>query len=126
MSHELRTDRVRAIGIMKLPGNVSGDAVKAKAQKLFDDVKAIPAVQQNLLKYEVTVKKPGLTLATDMGLKESDLGLVIIVEAASHEKIAAALTSPEYKKIVADELATGADANNYHWFSGEFVTVIDK
>ncbi|KAJ7648696.1 hypothetical protein DFH06DRAFT_1332309 [Mycena polygramma] len=37
-----------------------------------------------------------------------------------------ALTSPEYKKIVADELATGADPNNYHWFSGEFVTVIDK
>ncbi|KAJ7648697.1 hypothetical protein DFH06DRAFT_1332310 [Mycena polygramma] len=72
MSHELRTDRVRAIGIMKLPANVSGDAVKAKAQKLFDDVKAIPAVQQNLLKYEVTVKKPGLTLGTDMGLKESD------------------------------------------------------
>ncbi|KAJ6478093.1 hypothetical protein C8R47DRAFT_1219642 [Mycena vitilis] len=126
MSHELRTDRVRAIGILNMPHNVDGEAVRAKALKLFEAVKAIPAVQQNILKYEVTVKKPGLTLGTDMGLKESELGIVVLVEAASHENIHAALTSPEYKKIVADELATGADPEHYHWFSGEFVTVIDK
>ncbi|KAJ7610720.1 hypothetical protein DFH06DRAFT_1233262 [Mycena polygramma] len=126
MSHDLRTDRVRAIGIMKLRANVAGEDLKAKAQGLIAAVKAIPAIQQNILKYEITVKHPGLTLASEMGLKESDLGLMVLVEAASHDKIKAALTSPEYKKIVADALATTTSIDDYHWFSGEFVTVIDK
>ncbi|KAF7369437.1 hypothetical protein MVEN_00273000 [Mycena venus] len=126
MSHELRTDRVRAIGVMKLRSTLSNEDLKANGLRLIEVVKSIPAVQQNILKYEITIKKPGLTLGPDMGLNETEFGIMVLVEATSHEKIREALTSPEYKKIVAGALENATTLDDYHWFSGEFVTVIDK
>ncbi|KAF7362934.1 hypothetical protein MVEN_00644400 [Mycena venus] len=128
MSAELRTDRVRAIGLIKFRSDLSSDDLKANGVRLVEVVKSIPLIQQNLLKYEVTFKKEKLatTLASDLGLRETEAGMMVLVEATSHEKIREALTCPEYKKIIAGALEHATTAENYTWFSGEFLTVIDK
>ncbi|KAF7344956.1 hypothetical protein MVEN_01658200 [Mycena venus] len=130
MAHELRTDRVRAIGLMKFRSSLSNEDLKANGLRLVEVVKSIPAVQQNILKYELTLQVPkeklGTSLASALGLKETEFGMMVLVEAASHEKIREALTSPEYKKIIAGALEHATTLDDYHWFSGEFLTVIDK
>ncbi|KAJ7613617.1 hypothetical protein DFH06DRAFT_1344571 [Mycena polygramma] len=68
---------------MKLCSTISGEKLKANALSLSE---------QNILRYDITVKKPGLTFATDIGLKESKFGLVVLVEAASRQKIRAVLS----------------------------------
>ncbi|KAF7344947.1 hypothetical protein MVEN_01657300 [Mycena venus] len=128
MAHELRTDRVRAIGLMKFRSSLSHEDLKANGLRLVEVVKSIPAVQQNILKYDLTFKKEkhGTSLASELGLKETEVGMMVLVEASSHEKIREALTSPEYKKIIAGALEHATTLEDYHWFSGEFLTVIDK
>ncbi|KAJ7782166.1 hypothetical protein B0H14DRAFT_2715592 [Mycena olivaceomarginata] len=124
----LRTDRVRAIGIFKNRPGVTNEDAKANGPRLVEKIKSIPSVQENLLKYEVTFKTERLpkTLASELGLQDTDFSTMILVEGASHEKIRAALTSPEYRKVIAGALEHATTLENYHWFSGEFITVIEK
>ncbi|KAF8205180.1 hypothetical protein K438DRAFT_1818689 [Mycena galopus ATCC 62051] len=91
-------------------------------------VKAIPLVQQNLLKWEITIKTDRLltTLASDLRLTDTGFSALIIAEAATHEKLREVLTSPEYKKIIQGTLGNVTTVDDYHYFSGEFVTVIEK
>jgi hypothetical protein len=49
----LRADRVRAIGVYKSRTGLTPDQIKARAPAIFELIKNIPIVQQNLLKYEV-------------------------------------------------------------------------
>ena len=50
----LRTDRVRAIALVKNKAGVSNeDTIKAAAARLVERVKAMPLVQKNILKYEL-------------------------------------------------------------------------
>jgi hypothetical protein len=37
-----------------------------------------------------------------------------------------ALTSAEYRTVIAGALEHATTLENYHWFSGEFITVIEK
>ncbi|KAF8178975.1 hypothetical protein K438DRAFT_1769113 [Mycena galopus ATCC 62051] len=124
----LRTDRVRAVGIFKNRPGVTKEEAKAHGPRIVEMVKAVPLVQQNLLKYEITIKTERLptTLASDLGLKETQFACLILAEADSHEKIREVLTSPEYKKIIQGTLENATTMDDYHYFSGEFVTVIDK
>ncbi|KAF8178994.1 hypothetical protein K438DRAFT_1843356 [Mycena galopus ATCC 62051] len=124
----LRTDRVRAVGIFKHREGLSREDAKTHGPRIIEMVQAIPIAQQNLLKYEITVKAERLptTLASDLGLKETGFSTLIIAEAASHEKLREVLTSPEYKKIIQGALDNATTIDDYHYFSGEFVTVIDK
>jgi len=124
----LRSDRVRAIGIFKSRPCSSNENDKVNGPRLVEAVKAIPIVQQNLLKYELSFKaeRLGKTLANDLGLQDTDFSVMVLVEGASHEKIREALMSPEYRKVVSGALEHSTALENYHWFSAEFVTVIDK
>ncbi|KAF8179023.1 hypothetical protein K438DRAFT_1257738 [Mycena galopus ATCC 62051] len=124
----LRTDRVRAIGFFKHRAEVSKDEAKTKGPKIIEMVKAIPLVQQNILRYEITFKSErlGTTLASDLGLNDTEFSCMILVEGTSHEKIREALTCPEYKKLIAGALEHVTTIENYHWFSGEFITVLEK
>ncbi|KAJ6483112.1 hypothetical protein C8R45DRAFT_1215047 [Mycena sanguinolenta] len=125
----LRTDRVRAIALIKNKTGVSNeDTIKSAAARLVERVKAMPLVQKNILKYELTVKVDRLptTLAHDLGLKETEFTSMILIEADSHEKIRETLTSPEYKEIIKGALEHLTTPEDYHWFSGETLTVIDK
>ncbi|KAJ6457623.1 hypothetical protein C8R45DRAFT_563547 [Mycena sanguinolenta] len=125
----LRTDRVRAVALIKNKAGVSNeDTIKGAAGRLIERVRAMPLIQKNILKYELTVKVERLptTLASDLGLKETDFTMMILIEADSHEKIREALTSPEYKEIVKGALEHITTVDDYHWFSGEILTVIDK
>ncbi|KAJ6493040.1 hypothetical protein C8R45DRAFT_1095558 [Mycena sanguinolenta] len=56
------------------------------------------------------------TLVHDLGLKETEFTSIILIEVDSLEKIR------EYKEII-EHLKTPED---YHWFSGKTLTVIDK
>ncbi|KAJ7056701.1 hypothetical protein C8F01DRAFT_1257354 [Mycena amicta] len=118
----LRTDRVRAMGLMKFRSSLSPDELKANGPRLIEVIKSIPAFQQNILKYELTFKNEhhGALLASELGLQEADFGMMVLVEASSHEKIR------EYKSIIVGALAHTTTVEDYHWFSGEFLTVIDK
>ncbi|KAF8179031.1 hypothetical protein K438DRAFT_1769167 [Mycena galopus ATCC 62051] len=124
----LRTDRVRAIGFFKPRPEVTKEDAKANGPKIVEKVKAIPLIQQNLLKYEITFKaeRLGTTLASDLGLNDTEFSCMILVEATSHEKIREALTCPEYKRMIAGAIEHATTIENYHWFSGEFITVLEK
>ncbi|KAF7373149.1 hypothetical protein MSAN_00522900 [Mycena sanguinolenta] len=123
----LRTDKVRAIAIVKNKAGVTNEeTIKGAASRLVERVKAMPLIQKNITRYEVTVKVERMpnTLAKDLGLKDTDFTMMILVEADSHEKIREALTSPEYKEIIKGALEHVTTADDYHWFSGEILTVI--
>ncbi|KAF8167070.1 hypothetical protein K438DRAFT_1774808 [Mycena galopus ATCC 62051] len=124
----LRTDRVRAVGFFKHRPEVTKDDAKTNGPKIVEKVKAIPLIQQNLLKYEITFKaeRLGTTLASDLGLNDTEFFCMILVEATSHEKIREALTCPEYKRVIAGAIEHATTVENYHWFSGEFITVLEK
>ncbi|KAK7035576.1 hypothetical protein R3P38DRAFT_3350718 [Favolaschia claudopus] len=124
----LRTDRVRAVGLLRYRPGVTNEEAKANGPRLVETIKSIPIIQKNLLKYELTFKteRLGTTLASDLGLQEADTGVMVVVEAETHEKIREALTSPEYRKIIAGALENATSMDKYHWFSAEFMTVIDK
>ncbi|KAF7371187.1 hypothetical protein MSAN_00754200 [Mycena sanguinolenta] len=95
--------RSRHCPLIKNKAGVSNeDTIKAAAARLIERVRAMPLVQKNILKYELTVKVDRLptTLAHDLGLKETEFTSMILIEADSHEKIRETLTSPEYKEII--------------------------
>ncbi|KAF7333683.1 hypothetical protein MSAN_00524600 [Mycena sanguinolenta] len=125
----LRTDRVRAIALVKNKAGVTNEeTVKGAAARLVERVKGIALVQKNISKYEVTVKVERMpnTLAKDLGLKDTDFTMMILIESDSHEKIRETLTSPEYKEIIKGALEHLTTPEDYHWFSGEILTVIDN
>ncbi|KAJ7901500.1 hypothetical protein B0H13DRAFT_2335987 [Mycena leptocephala] len=124
-----RTDKVRAIAIWKpTRGEFTAEQVKENAPKVIEHVRAMPIMQQNITKYEVSFKAERLdkSLASDLGLKETDFSVMILVEGTSHQKIREALTSPEYKEVVKGALDHATTLDDFHFFSAEFVTVIDK
>ncbi|KAF8143118.1 hypothetical protein K438DRAFT_1994217 [Mycena galopus ATCC 62051] len=124
----IRTDRVRAIGVFKARTELSSDDIHARAQQMIDSVKALPIMQQNLLKYEVSFKteRPTGTLASELGLQETECSAMILVEAASHEKIHETLTDPGYRKLLAGALEHITTREDFHFFPAEFTTIIDK
>ncbi|KAF7373160.1 EthD domain-containing protein [Mycena sanguinolenta] len=126
----LRTDRVRAVALIKNRAGVSNeDTIKQAAARLMERVRAMPLVQKNILKYEITVNvdhRLPTTLAHDLGLKQTEFSSIILIEADSHEKIRETLTSPEYKEMIKGALEHITSLDDYHWFSGETLTVIDK
>ncbi|KAJ7867448.1 hypothetical protein B0H13DRAFT_2351943 [Mycena leptocephala] len=124
-----RTDKVRAIAIWKpTRGEFTAEQVKENTPKVIEHIRAMPIMQQNITKYEVSFKAERLdkSLASDLGLKETDFSVMILVEGTSHQKIREALTSPEYKEVVKGALDHATTLDDFHFFSAEFVTVIDK
>ncbi|KAJ7798033.1 hypothetical protein B0H14DRAFT_3492980 [Mycena olivaceomarginata] len=124
----IRKDRVRAIGVFKARAELSNDDIHARAEKMIAAVKALPIMQQNLLKYEVSFKteRPAGTLASELGLQETEFSVMILVEAASHEKIHETLTDPGYRKLLAGALEHITTREDFHFFPAEFTTIIDK
>ncbi|KAJ6559541.1 hypothetical protein B0H19DRAFT_1260253 [Mycena capillaripes] len=124
----IRTDRVRAIGVFKARTELSSDDIHARALKMVESVKALPIMQENLLKYEVSFKteRPSGTLASELGLQETEFSAMILVEAASHEKIHETLTDPGYRKLLAGALEHITTREDFHFFPAEFTTIIDK
>ncbi|KAJ7255113.1 hypothetical protein B0H12DRAFT_1114222 [Mycena haematopus] len=123
----LRTDKVRAIALIKNKAGVTNEeTIKGAAARLMERVRAMPLIQKNISKYELMVKVERLptTLASDLGLKETAFTGVVLIEADSHEKIREALTSPEYKEIIKGALEHITTIDDYHWFSAETLTVI--
>ncbi|KAJ7829298.1 hypothetical protein B0H14DRAFT_3465803 [Mycena olivaceomarginata] len=111
----IRKDRVRAIGVFKARAELSNDDIHARAEKMIAAVKALPIMQQNLLKYEggwagreqsFKTERPAGTLASELGLQETEFSVMILVEAASHEKIHETLTDPGYRKLLAGRWST--------------------
>ncbi|KAJ7161167.1 hypothetical protein C8R46DRAFT_270532 [Mycena filopes] len=124
----LRTDRVRAIGLFKARGELTPDQLQERAMKMVSVVRELPIFQENLLKYEVSVKteQPAGTLASALGLQETEFSVLILVEAESHEKIRAALTDDSYRKLLAGALEHITTREDFHFFPAEFITAIDK
>ncbi|KAJ6499497.1 hypothetical protein DFH09DRAFT_1376041 [Mycena vulgaris] len=124
----VRTDRVRAIGIFKARAGTTSDKLNDRAAKMVETVKALPILQQNLLKYEVSFKaETGAgTLANALGLHETDLSVMILAEAESHEKLRQTLTDPGYRKLLAAALEHLTTAEDFTFFPAEFITIIEK
>ncbi|KAJ7875581.1 hypothetical protein B0H14DRAFT_3437141 [Mycena olivaceomarginata] len=91
-------------------------------------VQAPPIMQKNLLEYEASFKTERLsgTLASGLGLRETEFSVMILVEAATHEKIHETLTDPGYRKLLAGALEHITTREDFHFFPAEFVTMIDK
>ncbi|KAJ7601889.1 hypothetical protein DFH06DRAFT_1311735 [Mycena polygramma] len=124
----LRKDRVRAIGVFKARTQLTEDDIHARAGQMIQAVKALPIMQENLLKYEVSFKteRPGPTLASELGLQETEFSAMILVEAASHDKIHETLTDPGYRKLLAGALEHITTREDFHFFPAEYTTIIDK
>ncbi|KAJ7830298.1 hypothetical protein B0H14DRAFT_3464898 [Mycena olivaceomarginata] len=124
----LRTNRVHAVGVYKSRTGLTPDQIKARAPAIFELIKNILIVQQNLLKYEVSFKVERLpkTLAGDLSLQETELDTLILVEGTSRKKIREALTSSEYRQVLARSLEHATTREDFHFFSGEFLTVVDN
>ncbi|KAJ6462276.1 hypothetical protein C8R47DRAFT_1202249 [Mycena vitilis] len=121
--------RVRAIAVWK--GKDLGqtpEQLKESGAKIVEHLKSIPILQEKLLKYDVSRKHETLpnTLAKDLGLKDTEFTTVIIVEAKTHEDIRAALTHPDYLAVVNGALEHATTLDDFHFFSAEFVSIIDK
>ncbi|KAJ7657343.1 hypothetical protein DFH06DRAFT_1473309 [Mycena polygramma] len=122
------TSRVRAIGVWKGRRDFSHDEIAASAPQVIEHVKSIPIIQKNILKYDVSfkVEPAATTLASALGLKDTDFTCVILVEGASHEKIREALTSPEYLAVINGALDKSTTPEDFHFFPAEFISIIDK
>ncbi|KAJ7106579.1 hypothetical protein C8R44DRAFT_745067 [Mycena epipterygia] len=123
-----RKDRVRAIGVFKARAELTPDQLQARALKMVEAVNALPIMQQNLLKYEVSfkVESSSGTLAGALGLRETELSAMVLVEAESHEKIRETRTDAGYRRLLASSLENITSREDFHFFPAEFVTVIDK
>ncbi|KAJ6453700.1 hypothetical protein C8R45DRAFT_630289 [Mycena sanguinolenta] len=123
-----RTDRVRAIVVLKARDGLSSDDIRARVGKMMDSVKALAITQENLLKYEVSVKaeRPIGTLAGEMGLRETEFSVMVILEAASHDALHETLTNPEYRQLLSGTLEHFTTTEDFHIFPAEFMTCIDK
>ncbi|KAJ6533888.1 hypothetical protein DFH09DRAFT_124137 [Mycena vulgaris] len=123
----VRTDRFRAIGIFKARAGTTSDKLNDRAAKMVETVKALPILQQNLLKYESFKAETGAgTLANALGLHETDLSVMILAEAESHEKLRQTLTDPGYRKLLAAALEHLTTAEDFTFFPAEFITIIEK
>ncbi|KAJ7433097.1 hypothetical protein B0H11DRAFT_2377156 [Mycena galericulata] len=111
-----RKDRVRAIGVFKARAELNPAELEARALRMVDAVKSLPIMQENLLKYEVSKKGRGGTLASELGLHETGFTTMILVEAESHEKIHATLTDPGYRKLLAGALEHITTLEDFHFF----------
>ncbi|KAJ7438799.1 hypothetical protein B0H11DRAFT_2293665 [Mycena galericulata] len=123
-----RKDRVRAIGFFKARANLTPDDLQSRAFEMIEAVKAIPIMQKNLLKYEVSFRADGGSgeLVKALGLRETDFCAMVMAETESHEKMHEALTDPAYLKILEGALQTITSHEDFHVFPAEFVTIIDK
>ncbi|KAJ7323890.1 hypothetical protein DFH08DRAFT_346647 [Mycena albidolilacea] len=124
----VRKDRVRAIAVFKARSELSSADILARAEQMIAAVQALPIMQENLLKYEASFKteRPSGTLASELGLRETEFSVMILVEAATHEKIHETLTDPGYRKLLAGALEHITTREDFHFFPAEFVTMIDK
>ncbi|KAJ7681938.1 hypothetical protein DFH06DRAFT_1289620 [Mycena polygramma] len=121
--------RVRAIAFWKEKDlGLTPEQVKEGGAKIIEQIKSIPILQQNLLKYDISRKAEKLptTLAHDLGLKDTEYTTVIIAEAETHEKLREALTHPDFLAITKGALSQATNKDDLHFFSAEYVTIIDK
>ncbi|KAJ6462776.1 hypothetical protein C8R47DRAFT_1202133 [Mycena vitilis] len=124
----MSSPRVRAIAMWKSKTSGSNEEIKAQGEKIVAHIKSLDCLTKNLLKYDVSRKHETLptTLAADLGLKDTEFTTVIIIEAETHEKIREALTHPDYLAVVKGALDHATTLENFHFFSAEYVTIIDK
>ncbi|KAJ6464540.1 hypothetical protein C8R45DRAFT_1107422 [Mycena sanguinolenta] len=122
----LHTDHVRAIGIFKSKRAFAAEEINTVAVPVAEAIRNIPIIKANLTKYDVSYKVERLpkTLASDLGLRETEITTVIIVEATSHEKIRQALTHPSYKPVIDGVLEHATNHEDFHFFSAEYIDVI--
>ncbi|KAJ7142820.1 hypothetical protein C8R44DRAFT_866108 [Mycena epipterygia] len=123
-----RTDRVRTVVVFKGREDLAPDQVRALVLQVVEDFKALPIVQKNILKFEISLRVDGehTKLANALGLRETEFHALSVVEAESHEKILEVVADPEYRKLLENILQEITGAENFHAFPAEFVTVIDK
>ncbi|KAJ7339022.1 hypothetical protein DFH08DRAFT_1082520 [Mycena albidolilacea] len=122
----LHTDRVRAIGIFKARRDFTPEEINESAPKVIEHIRSLEIIKKNITKYEVAykVEKFPKSLASELGLKESEYTTVIIIESTSHEKIREALSHPDYLAVIKGALENATDLDHFHFFSAEFVTLI--
>ncbi|KAJ6453712.1 hypothetical protein C8R45DRAFT_944938 [Mycena sanguinolenta] len=120
--------RARAIAIFKTRTQLSPDDVRANLNKMIESVNSLPIIQENILKYEVSIKseRPSGTLAGELGLQETEFSAVVLIEAASQDKLHETLTDPGYRKLLAGALEHFTTREDFHFFPAEVTTVIDK
>ncbi|KAJ6464587.1 hypothetical protein C8R45DRAFT_940072 [Mycena sanguinolenta] len=120
------TDCVRAIGIFKTHQQLTPEEIQEQSSAIIEHIRSMPIIKANLTKYEVSYKVERLatTLASDLGLKETEFMTVVVVEGESHEKIREALTHPDFKAVIAGSLENAFNPDDFHFFSSEFVTII--
>ncbi|KAJ7745894.1 hypothetical protein DFH07DRAFT_13467 [Mycena maculata] len=123
-----RKDRVRAIGVLKARADITSEELQTRAFALVEAVKALPIMQKNLLKYEVSFRSDGGSgeLVKALGLRETEFSVMVLAETDSHEKMHETLTDPEYLKLLDGALQTITTREDFHVFPAEFVTIIDK
>ncbi|KAJ6554810.1 hypothetical protein B0H19DRAFT_1154543 [Mycena capillaripes] len=124
----IRKDRVRAIGFLKARVGLTEEQLQMQAFDMIEAVKALPVMQKNLLKYEVSFRADGGSgkLVKALGLPETDFTMMFMAEAESHEIMHETLTDPEYLKILDGAFQTITRKEDVHVFPAEFVTIIDK
>ncbi|KAF8207820.1 hypothetical protein K438DRAFT_1930809 [Mycena galopus ATCC 62051] len=122
----LHTDTVRAIGIFKSKREFTPEEINESAPKVIEHIKNIAILKEKLTKYEVSYKAERLptSLAKDLGLNETHITTVIVVEAKSHQNIRDALTHPDYLAVVKGALEHATTVEDFHFFSAEYITVI--
>ncbi|KAF7341681.1 hypothetical protein MSAN_02066400 [Mycena sanguinolenta] len=120
--------RARAIAVFKTRTQLSPDDVRASLNHMIEAVKGLPIIQENFLKYEVSIKseRPSGTLASELGLQETEFSAMVLMEAESQDKIHKTLTDPGYRKLLAGALEHFTEREHFHFFPAEVTTVIDK
>ncbi|KAJ7259786.1 hypothetical protein C8J57DRAFT_1515152 [Mycena rebaudengoi] len=109
-----RKDRVRAIGVFKARAELTREKVQELALKMVEAVKSFKA------------ERVSGTLASELGLQETEFSAMVLVEAESHDKIHEALTDPGYRKLLAGALEHMTTREDFHFFPAEFMTIIEK
>ncbi|KAJ7142821.1 hypothetical protein C8R44DRAFT_866109 [Mycena epipterygia] len=123
-----RTDRVCVVVAFKGREDLTGDQVRALVLQVVEDLKALPLVQKNILKFEVSLRVDDAhtKLANALGLPETEFCGLSVWEADSHEKIIEVVEDPAYAKILESILQGVTGTENFHVFPAEFITIIDK
>ncbi|KAJ7192414.1 hypothetical protein GGX14DRAFT_701386 [Mycena pura] len=92
-----------AIGIYRAPDHLSREELEANMKKLGNDVRPLPAAQNNLLKLNMIYQNDKLAKSIQgMGLPEAPATVLITAECNSAAHLSAYMLDPEVARLVAE------------------------
>jgi len=123
---DFTTNPFCGIGIYRAPDHISREEFEANMKKLGDNVRPLPAAQNNLLKLNMIYQNNKLSKSIQgIGLPEAPATVLVTAECNSAAHLAAYMLDPEVARLVAECEPFGLHAGACA-FSADVVTRIDK